>query len=96
VLWYIYSETKLKGRLFENCPTLMDLQVRMNDSFGDDDALDKKVDELEKALFKLLPEKEDLLRQDAAMSSSRHKFSNDLSTVTLYGKCTKALTFENL
>jgi hypothetical protein len=47
----------------------------MNDSFSDDDALDKKVDELEKALLKLLPEKEDLLRQDAAMSSSRHKFS---------------------
>ena len=45
------------GRLFENCPTLMDLQVRMNDSFGDDVALDKKIDELEKALFKLLPEK---------------------------------------
>ena len=54
---------------------MMHLQVRMNDSFSDDDALDKKVDELEKALLKLLPEKEDLLRQDAAMSSSRHKFS---------------------
>jgi len=72
----------------------MHLQVRMNGSFDDDDALDKKIDELEKALFKLLPEKEDLLRQDAAMSSSRHKFSNVLSTATLDG--TKALTFENL
>ena len=51
MLWYIYSETKLKGRLFENCPTLMDLQVRMNDSFGDDDALVKKIDELEKVSF---------------------------------------------
>jgi hypothetical protein len=65
-----------------------------NSSFDDDDALDKKIDELEKALFKLLPEKEDLLRQDATMSSSRHKFSNVLSTATLDG--TKALTFENL
>jgi len=73
---------------------MMHLQVRMNDSFSDDDALDKKVNELEKALLKLLPEKEDLLRQDAAMSSSRHKFSNVLSTATLDG--TKALTFENL
>ena len=59
------------------------MQVRMNDSFGDDVALDKKIDELEKALFKLLPEKEELLRQDAVMSSSRHKFSNFPSTVTL-------------
>ena len=25
-----------------------------------------------------------------------HKFSEDLSTVTLYGKCTKSLTFEKL
>ena len=58
-----------KGRFAgEIGPTMM--QVRMNDSFGDDDALDKKVDELEKALFKLLPEKEGLLRQDATMSSS--------------------------
>ena len=75
---------------------MMHLQVRMNDSFSDDDALDKKVNELEKALLKLLPEKEDLLRQDAAMSSSRHKFSNVLSTATLDGRCTKTLTFENL
>ncbi len=74
----------------------MHLQVRMNGSFDDDDALDKKIDELEKALFKLLPEKEDLLRQDATMSSSRHKFSNVLSTATLDGRCTKTLTFENL
>ena len=66
----------------------------MNDSFGDDVALDKKIDELEKALFKLLPEKEDLLRQVAAMSSSRYKFSNVLSSKDMGN--TKALTCENL
>jgi hypothetical protein len=30
---------------------MMHLQVRMNDSFGDDDALVKKIDELEKVSF---------------------------------------------
>ena len=41
------------------------IQVRMMDCFGEEDALDKKVDELEKALFKLLPEKQVTLEQDA-------------------------------
>jgi len=52
-----------QGRLSgEIGPTMM--QVRMNDCFGDDDALDKKIDELDRALHKLIPEKQDALCQE--------------------------------
>ena len=67
-----------QGRLCgEIGPTMM--QVRMMDCFGDDDALDKKVDELEKALFKLLPEKQSTLEQDAHIN---RRSGSQLVTIT--------------